>query len=105
MQSLKPTKPGDTFEIYYSLPIAFGQILSSVTSQIRDKDGILIETLSVSTLTPSETHSKWVLSATSTQTEAWALGKYFCDIKNISTDDKVIRTDSFIVPVVMRQTQ
>ena len=105
MQILNPHKIGDTFTLTWSLPIVFGSLIDTVESQIRDSNDALIESLTVVQLPDTATHSSWQLSATSTQSLTWALGKAFCDIKHIATDGSIIRCDTFTFKIIKGPTE
>lgn len=105
MQILNPHKIGDTFTLIWSLPIAFGSLIATVESQIRDSNDTLIESLTVVQLASTATQASWQISATSIQTQTWALGKAFCDIKHIAIDGSVIHCDTFTVKIIKGQTE
>jgi hypothetical protein len=99
VKSLHPHKNGDTFDIEYLLPIVFGSLLSTIASQIRDEDHNIIETLTVTPLTPDATYTRWQLTADASETLSWPIKTLYCDIKHISIDNKIIRSETFAVPV------
>lgn len=104
MKSLNPQKTGDTFDVEWRLPVAFGSVLSAVESQIRDENYKIIQNLTVNALDDLDDFSRWQLFADQSDTATWPVKTLYCDIKHISVDDVVIRSDTFAIPVIRNIT-
>lgn len=96
-------KRGDTFSVTCAIPLAFGQSLTGVSAQVR-RDGALTESLLYSVLAPTATEFKYALSATATQTAAWALGRHICDIQ-YTAGSVVASTETFGINVIRGVTE
>ena len=102
MKQLQLVKSGDTFEIVYSLPIAFGSTIASIKSQLRtnDKASDLIQEFTISDFTDDLVNRNWTISATAAQTAAWTFeGVAKMDVRNTASNGKVVSTELFYVPV------
>lgn len=95
-------KRGDTFLLTCTYKV--DTVATSVTgftirSEIRDKFGHLVATLSASLANQGTNPGVFYLSPTVADTSDWATGDLFCDIE--ITNGGVIRsTITFIVPVI-----
>ena len=96
-------KRGDTFRLVCSVPLAFGQSLTSVDAQIR-RDNALTGSLLYSVVAATLTEFKYDLSATAAQTAAWSLGRHVCDIQ-YTAGAVVTSTPTFAINVVQDVTQ
>lgn len=91
-------KRGDTFELSCSVPLAFGQSLTSTTCQVRH-NGDLITNLTFTAGTNTPTEYKYTLSATAAVTAAWPLAVMLMDIQ-YTIGAKVASTETLSITVV-----
>ena len=94
-------KRGDTFAIACTIEnagVAVDITGWTVASQARGTDDAVLQTFTV-TVTDAENGS-FAISATSTQTEAWALGNYSVDIEFIDEAGEVNSTETFTLSVI-----
>jgi hypothetical protein len=98
VERLRRLKIGDTLDLRWSLPIAFGSTVDTVTSSIKTEAGVAVCDLTVTDETPSATHTIWRLYAAPAVTVLWPVGTLVCDIKHVIGTD-VVRSDTFEIPV------
>ena len=94
-------KRGDSFEVLVEVALN-GQIVDltgwTIRSQIRDGNKNLLKELDIQAVDLSQ--GQFIMSATSTETEAWTPASYSCDIEFIDPAGFVISSDTFPVTVV-----
>lgn len=94
-------KRGDSFEVLVEVALN-GQIVDltgwTIRSQIRDGAKNLLKELTIQAVDLSE--GKFIMTATSTETEAWSPASYNCDIEFIDPAGFVISSDTFPITVV-----
>jgi len=99
MTTLPQFKTGDTFELACKVPLAFGQTVTSIDSQIRNS-GALVQDLTVTIDAPDATYYKYTLSATAAETALWPIDRDLrCDIQ-YTIGTKVASTETFIIPTI-----
>jgi hypothetical protein len=91
-------KRGDTFEAVCTVPLAFGQTISSTACQCR-KNGALVQDFTVTIGTPTATDYVYTISASATQTAPWSLGDMRADIQ-YTIGQKVASTETFTITVL-----
>jgi hypothetical protein len=95
-------KRGDTFNLECNAEDQYGDAVSiadfTITSQIRSADDALLQALTVTKT--EEAAGLFTLSATATQTEAWAPGNYDCDIEFTNTDGAVVSTETMTIVIL-----
>lgn len=99
-------KRGDTFVLNSDVEtegVAVDITGWTIASQIRDRDDIVIQTLTV-TITDA-VNGRLSLSATPTQTELWPVSSLFCDIEFIDDTGVVTSTETFTINVLLDITR
>lgn len=91
-------KRGDTLELKCSVPLAFGQSLTTTSSQVR-YNSALIESLTFTVGTPTATDYIYTLSATKEQTILWPVGLLLVDIQYL-IGAKAASTDTFALNII-----
>jgi len=92
-----PHKRGDTFYITNSVPLAFGQLLTQVRSQIRSGDTLVYDlTPSYEVLTPTDTLFRYRFKAPASATALWPIRDLSIDIEYHVGED-VDSTDTFTI--------
>lgn len=104
MDSLLPIKAGDSLDLDYALPIELGENVATVTSHVRTKKHVLVAELTVTAGDVDSDAAHWRLYAGPDETADWPLTTLYCDVKNVTDDDEVVHTDTFLVPVIRAQT-
>ena len=94
-------KRGDTFELACTLEnagVAVDITNITITSQAREADDTLLQALTITKT--AATNGEFSVSATSTQTESWAVGEYDCDIEFEEAGGEINSSQTFQISVI-----
>lgn len=107
----KPIKEGSTFDEVATYRVAKdGESLTldglTITANVREPNYNLVTTLTVTVLevSPDDVDTRGKFRLFKLSTTGWPLKRLYCDIKITNSDDVVVHSDTFAIPVGRSET-